>query len=289
MMKLVIVGLLVGLLFCPVKSHGQVTANVLERVLYIGVEAETPRDRRATAFTLDVDGRQYLITAKHVVAGLKDEDTINVYRGTNWTPLHVRIFKCEDPIDIAVLIPAAQLTPSSELEPDPTQFFYGQEAYFVGFPYGIFMSAPKAMGDQPVPFIKRAAISSKVTINAEKHAEQLLLDGYNNPGFSGGPIVYRDMNKPGVVFKVAAVVSGFIPEVVPVMKKHDIKFRDDASPEAKAQPWRIQQRPDKSWFEYEDTDNFVALNTGIVQGYLITPAVDLIRQHPSGPVVAKQP
>jgi len=30
-----------------------------------------------------------------------------------------------------------------------------------------------------------------------KKAVEILLDGYNNPGFSGGPIVYRDLNQSG--------------------------------------------------------------------------------------------
>jgi hypothetical protein len=288
-MKLRSVGVFLGLLSSPIRSYSQVPGTVFERVLHIRFGIGTPHDTTATGFTLDLDGRQYLITAKHLVAGLKDEDTINLHKGDKWTPLRVRVFRCEDPIDIAILIPPAQLTPALVLEPDPTQFFFGQDAYFVGFPYGISMRAPEAMGDRPFPFIRRAAISSKVTVNAEKQAEKLLLDGYNNPGFSGGPIVYRDMNKSTAVFKVAAVVSGFIPEVVPVTRKHSIESREVASPEGKAQPWRVQQNPDGSWFEYQDTGDFVGLNTGIVVGYIITPAVQLIRQHPIGPVVVRQP
>ncbi len=54
-----------------------VTSNVLKRVVRIVIGKAS-----GTAFTLEVDGRHYLITAKHVVATLKDGDsTIKVCGG----------------------------------------------------------------------------------------------------------------------------------------------------------------------------------------------------------------
>ena len=271
----------------PLQS--QVVSNVFERVLYVRVGKGTAHEGTASAFTIEVDNRQYLITAKHVIAGLKDQDSIEIYKADKWTPLKVQIFRCDAPIDIAVLIPPYQLTPTLEMSYDQTKFMFGQEAYFLGFPYGIFMNGQNVNGDYPFPFIKRATISSTQNIDLSKKAIMVLLDGYNNPGFSGGPIVYRYYYAQGMVMKALGVVSGFIPEVVPVTKKHELKSPADASPEVKAQPWRIQQNPDKSWFEYQDSGNFVALNTGIVQGYLIAPAINVIHAHPIGPIVGKQP
>src|ERR1700730_12291840 len=49
--------------FSPCASS-QVTSNVLLRVLLI----KTPLGS-GTAFSMDIDGRQYLITAKHMVKG----------------------------------------------------------------------------------------------------------------------------------------------------------------------------------------------------------------------------
>ena len=82
---------------------------------------------------------------------------------------------------------------------------------------------------------------------------------------------------------VVGVISGFEPEVVPVMKQHDIKAPEDAGDSAKAQPWKIQRRKNGAYFEYIETGNFVSLNTGIVKGFFIDPAIDLIRQHAIGP------
>ena len=247
----------------------QVTSNVFQRVLRVRVNAGTDHAETATAFTIDVDGREYLITAKHVVQKLRDEDRIDISTNDGWSSL--------------IVIPPHQLTVNFDLPTEQGQFFYGQDAYFLGFPYGIQTSAPGANGSYPLAIIKKGIISGTITENADKKAVVVLLDGYNNPGFSGGPIVYRDLNQSGVVMNLVGVVSGFLPEVVPVMTKHEIASRDAAGEAAKAQPWKIVKRDNGTFFEYVDTRRYVALNTGIVTGYKIAPALDLIRQHPIGP------
>ena len=165
----------------------------------------------------------------------------------------------------------------------------GQDAYFLGFPYGIRIDSKGLNGPYPLAVIKRGTVSGVIALGNDAKTEMVLLDGYNNPGFSGGPIVFRDLNQSAVVLKLIGVISGFIPEVVPVMTKHDIKSPAEASAAAKAQPWKVQRKPDGTYFEYVDSDKSVALNTGIVQGYGIAPAIDLIRQHPIGPVAKDLP
>ena len=271
------------------RLNAQVTSNVFERVLNVRVNAGTGHEGTATAFTIDVDGREYLITAKHVVQDLKEKDKIDVFMNDAWSPLEVKIFRCDDPIDIAVLIPPHQLTINFDLPFDRTNFFFGQDAYFLGFPYGIQSPGKNVNGPYPFAIIKRGTISGSLGIDPSKKAVLILLDGYNNPGFSGGPIVYRDLNQGGFAMKLIGVVSGFRPEVVPVMKEHDIKSPSDAGDAAKAQPWKIQKRADGTYFEYVDNGTYVALNTGIVTGFMLEPAIDLIRKHPIGPEVKDLP
>jgi len=281
--------LLCVVLCLAIGCYAQVTSNVFERVMNVRVHPGTEDDGTATAFTIDVDGREYLITAKHVVANLKDDDAIYVFMNNDWSALRVKIFRCADPVDIAVLVPPRLLTVNFELPSEQSKFYIGQEAYFLGFPYGIRIDATGINGPYPMSVIKGARISGTVALDTQRKAVMILLDGYNNPGFSGGPIVYRDLNQGAVTFKLAGVVARFIPEVVPVMTKHNLKSFSEASKASKAQPWKIQQRVDGTYFEYVDSDTFVALNTGIVQGFLIQPAIDLIRQHPIGPIVKDLP
>ncbi len=46
--------------------HAQITANVYARVLSVRVNGSSPDAVTATMFSIEVDGRQYLITARHV-------------------------------------------------------------------------------------------------------------------------------------------------------------------------------------------------------------------------------
>ena len=128
-----------------------------------------------------------------------------------------------------------------------------------------------------------ASLGQDAKIDASRKANVYLLDGYNNPRFSGGPLVAKDNSKPGFNYDVIAVVTGFEPEVVPVVTSHAIESPDKATKKSKEQPWRIRRNPDGSYIEYVDTENSAVLNTGIVTAFSLQPAIDLIRKHPEGP------
>jgi hypothetical protein len=86
----------------PVVEVVGLTANVLKRVVRIGVSGGS-----GTAFTVDVDGGQYLITAKHVVAIIKETNsTVQVWDdGGKCENIPVTVLRCSDPVEIAVLVP----------------------------------------------------------------------------------------------------------------------------------------------------------------------------------------
>lgn len=111
----------------------QVPSNALLRTRLINATSEL-----GTAFSIDVDGRQYLVTAKHVVGSLPEGavSEIKLWRKSGWSSIKVTVYRCSDPVDIAVLVPAAQITVDFPLEPDSKGLFAGQDAYFVGFPTG---------------------------------------------------------------------------------------------------------------------------------------------------------
>lgn len=146
-------------MFSPVRLGAQVTSNVIKHVLNVRVNAGTEHEATATAFTIDVDGHEYLITAKHVVQGLRNRDKIDIFMNDGWSSLDVSIFRCDDPVDIAVLIPPRQLTVNFELPFDSAlKFFVGQDAYFLGFPFGIQAPGQGSNGPYPIAMIKRGTI-----------------------------------------------------------------------------------------------------------------------------------
>jgi S1-C subfamily serine protease len=254
-------------------AQAQLTTNVFDRVLLLRIGGET-----ATGFTLDVDHRQYLITAKHVVAALGRAGEVLVYKGTGWAIVPVKIFRCDDPVDIAVLVPPKQLTVDVPLEPTNRELRYGEDMYFVGFPYGLRSSAPERPGGYPVAFVKKAIMSGEV---AEDGATVMVLDGYNNPGFSGGPLVYRDPDRPGMVFDVAGVVKGFRADLAPVYARQTVTPQDITHDDIAHD--RIVHTNNGRTLRLTDTQQVVKLNSDLLLAYNISYALALIRKHPVGP------
>ena len=90
-----------------------ITINVYHRVFHIQYGQGT-----GTAFTIDVEQRQYLITARHLVQGLSSPGIIKLFRKNQWNNIQVQPIWCSDSsVDIAVLVPPQQLSPSFPLEP----------------------------------------------------------------------------------------------------------------------------------------------------------------------------
>jgi hypothetical protein len=267
----------VALFGWPSSAVCQITDTAFKRVLEIKVG-----NYAGTAFTIEVDGKQYLVTAKHLVANLSGQQTINMRTDEGWKELKVKVYPYEDPVDVAVLITEFQVTASStSVELTSSGIRFAQETLFLGFPYDEFFTAGGDYNDHhPVPFAKRATMSGMVP---EGTGSILYLDGYNNPGFSGGPVVYHDLSRAGYVFKVAAVISGFFPELRAVMTPVEVKPGEDLN---KIDPWRIITKENGKKYRLEDTDKSVATNTGIVKAFNISFALELIKKHPDGPIVA---
>jgi hypothetical protein len=255
-------------------TGAQVTVNVIQRVFLI----KGPTDA-GTAFTIDVEGRQYLVTAKHVVKGLGTDGTIQVVRNGEWSPLVVKVFRCDEPVDIAVLVPPAQLSVSLALEPSSDGMLFGGEMYFLGFPYAQATSVNLA-GGYPLPLIKKATLSGMDSLGPGK-GSVIVLDGYNNPGFSGSPGVFRDERSHAL--KVAGVVVSFRSEAGPVLKTELISSGQVSEDDLRES--RILDYRGKVYRVIQETTDFVRLNTGIAFAHEISFAVALIKQHPIGPVV----
>lgn len=217
-----------------------ITANVIHRVFRI-----QSGNSQGTAFTIDVDGRQYLVTARHVVKGLESPTALSVFSRGAWVELPVKVVgHGAAETDISVFAPSRLLTDASlTMEPMSKGVIYGQDVYFLGFPYGFLGRYIFGPDGWPLPFVKKAIVSLF-------DGSVFLLDGHNNPGFSGGPVVF--IEHPGDTFKVAAIVSGY---------------------RAVAEP--VYAGVDATALTYQH-------NTGIIVSHAIGGALELIRQNPIG-------
>jgi len=179
--------------------------NVLTRVFAIKTESQL-----GTAFTVDHEGKQYLVTARHLFSRSDSIQVISILRDSLWRQITVRLVApLSDSADVAVLAPPQQLSLSFPLPASMGGLILGQEAYFLGFPS--LLSTPAQGGMNmgfPIPFIKHAIISA---MSPDTFGNRILyLDGHNNPGFSGGPVVF--WNQDQSAFCLAGVVVAFQSE-----------------------------------------------------------------------------
>jgi hypothetical protein len=227
-----------------------VTSNVIQRTHYIKYGNSI-----GTCFTIDIDGRQYVVTAKHVLRGIKQNDKCEIYWNSTWTQVDTLLVgECPGNVDIIVVALRVQLSPTHPLPVGDAGAVFGQDVYFLGFPFGLSADLGAANRYFPVPFIKKGVLSSIVT--DPSGARIFYLDGNNNPGFSGGPVVFPFERRLDDL-RVAAVVSG---------------YRFDP------QPVYIGDRA---------TDLISHHNTGIIISYGVSHAVDVVKQNPVGFLLPK--
>lgn len=224
-----------------------VPSNILQRTHRILFGNAT-----GTAFTIDIDSRQYLITAKHVVKGINQTDIIFIQHENQWkeSPCQVVGFG-ESNFDVAVLSLPTQISPNHPLSFSNADFFLGQDIYFLGYPYGLYGEIePNLNSNFPLPLVKKGIISSFI-FGKNSRLDNLLLDGHNNPGFSGGPVFYTVVGKQGV-FGIAGIISSYQYEWYPVFQNG------------------------------KETDLVYQYNTGIIHSVGIQVAIDLIKANPVG-------
>jgi hypothetical protein len=270
-------------------QNTSVSAPVLLNTLMI-----TTVNGQGTGFTLDVDGRQYLVTARHLVNNMGSEGNIEIAKFDQ--PGHtidetysMKIFRAEGAVDIAVLIPTVRLTIGESMS--PCGFQMGQNAYFVGFPLGQYSDPQNnglSMFPRPMGLIKQGLLSG---VKSEDGGTVLILDGMNIGGFSGSPVAFwmaSNGNQPErncVIGVVSGFTANFGPVLVPrLIKEQDIRPGDYenglivALPEHPGKKYRLEERKVNG----AKTNETVRLNTGIVRSYSLAPALKLIHDHPIG-------
>ncbi len=198
----------------------QVTGNVLSRVFQIRFNGFT-----GTAFLVDYGGKSYFVTANHMVAAAGDRATVDVLsaRDATWHQFDFTVLHGQTPcVDVAALIPADAKPVAIDPIPYDYNYAMGQEVYFLGFPFGLFTSfAANKDAAMSLPLVKHGIISASVPCsaiypNGTKEDGLILLDGINNHGFSGGPVVGPDVFNGTRALKLIGVISAYKQENTPV-------------------------------------------------------------------------
>lgn len=120
-----------------------------------------------------------------------------------------------------------------------------------------------------LPYVKRCTVSAEVQ---EKGLKIWVLDGINNHGFSGGPVLYGTGKKQ----EVFAVISGYHEEPLEVLPAPNSgEKQTDSIPPSPELPGKESKGPKRE---------IVNANSGFVLAFGIEPAIKAIQNDPIGPL-----
>ncbi len=155
-----------------------------------------------TAFTLNYNDWQFLVTARHVVETISG-NRIDIFHDGEWKSLEVDVIgKGTGEIDVAVLSSPLAIGPRDAVVPaSSTGMTIGQQVYFLGFPLGMRGGSPY---DFPYPLAKSGVLSG---VDSWHGTKLLYVDGHANRGFSGGPLICFLDQTPSV--RIAGVITSF--------------------------------------------------------------------------------
>jgi hypothetical protein len=259
------------LLAAAVFAQSMPTTNILTRMTMI-----QSRYGRGSVFSIDVDQREYWITAKHILTGAKHPPYGSVTDKSvslsildpgasqeRWIPITFSVIDPGSNVDIVVLAAPTPLlsNPFPSAAVTSAGVTLGGECEFLGFPYGGGWRANFDNGQSTwMPFVKHCHVSAI----ADEDLKIWVLDGINNEGFSGGPVIWRT----GADQRIMAVISGYMQEPGEVVP-------------AAASSSGGEKKSTKS---SRSTKEKVNLNSGFIIAFDIAPAIDAIRKRPVGPM-----
>ena len=216
-----------------------VTNNMYQRTFHIRCGTKC-----GTCFTVNFDRKRYLVTAKHIAGSIRDKETVEILHHGIWKPVAVHLVgHGTGDVDVSVLASEKLFGASHQLLATTAHMTLSEDVYFLGFPFGMSFDIGALNYDYPMPLVKKAIISA---MYAEKGL--ILLDGHNNPGFSGGPVVRAATSN-----QIIGVVSGYQSERQAVL--------DEAG--------------NKGSYTYD-------MNTGIVRVYDSKQIEKIVLQNPIG-------
>lgn len=185
--------------------------EILSRVFYIKTCKGT-----GTCFSVIVNGKEFFITAGHVIKGTQKGDNCFFYVDDDWRPLKVASVFNNTIADVGFFTIDHPVVRKTEINLD-AEIEQSQEAYFLGFPDTWNVGKEQVhscieIGGKkhpyPIPFVKKTIIS-KMDVGKNKDGSKytiLYLDAIVNKGFSGSPLIVLEDNRE---IKIVGVVSRY--------------------------------------------------------------------------------
>jgi hypothetical protein len=238
--------------FTSTRGQNYPTYEVYSSVFQI-LNIETKKT--ATAFSITHDYLNYFVTARHLFEKAKNKDKITfaIFSDSTWKSLQGIIYLDSNSlVDIAVIRPINVPYFESGFDLKITTFIMGEDSFFAGFPFGLKMLDTQNLNNNfPLALVKKGIISGSTTENG---VHIIFLDGHNNPGFSGSPIIVKSNmdNK----WHLIGVISAYRKQFNDLEDKKGNKYLDN----------------NKRVMEYHE-------NSGIVIGIGLKHIIDILNKN----------
>ncbi len=193
-------------------AQNMVPSEILQKVFYLKYGNKT-----GTTFLVSIENKDFLITARHLFPDSLENNSsleIEIFQSDKWLKMNCNLLLHENKsIDIAVLDIHSAAIKELNFDIGSKSYSLSQDCFFLGFPFGLKMDDESGNINRgfPIPFVKKGIISSFITNNLG--VTQIFLDGHNNPGFSGGPVVITNYtNDTKHKMRIIGVVSAYLSE-----------------------------------------------------------------------------
>jgi S1-C subfamily serine protease len=183
-------------------------AEHLHRVFSVRSRGET-----GSAFAVDIENKQYLASAYHVLKDATETATLEILRNKQWVPFVVKTVGIDTDLDLAVLALQEQIArPDLKIEISSSGLTVGGQVFFLGYPLNL--RGPYFHPGFPIPLVSRGVVSAV--------EGGTFLSGTAPPGFSGGPVYF--FNRVTKKANLAAVIIQSLAYEMPVRNENDEKI-----------------------------------------------------------------
>lgn len=186
-----------------------VTMRMAHRVFLISYN-----DFSGTAFTMENSGRQFLITAKHVVQEFPDRDLLLVRHDGLDKSIHVTALKHPDEeVDVIAFELPSDLSPRTEINFSRDKIITGQDVFVMGFPHDMATDWGDMNRKFPGPLFLKGIYSGE-------YNGFCIVDGFSDVGLSGAPVIFNkalDLRQPSLL----GVLQSSQRLVQPVVDEND--------------------------------------------------------------------
>lgn len=198
---------------CPF-DRGPVTTNILYRIFPLRI-----KDRFGTGFTLEIDNKQYIVTAKHVLAE-ETPDTIEI-QADEWITIPVKLVgKGQGRHDVVVFAANQKVSSDFPVDVGMGGLMLGQAVRFLGFFPRVKTSPLPGYKHRGSPLVMGGVVSGIDFTDENGSGSSLWIDGQNNKGFSGGPVIFQPAqarSREECRWRIAGVISGYVNAPIDVV------------------------------------------------------------------------